>query len=96
MPFDENKEFAEDPVRALEEVLARLERAALNVKGKAPSGEQADYVHELESQNRALMRDLEAARARIAALEKTQTEIEQDVVATISEVDQLIGESGVH
>lgn len=96
MTFEENKEIAEDPVRALEEVLARLERAALNVKGKTPPGEQADYVRELESQNRDLMRDLATAQARINTLEKTTEEVEQDVAATIRTLDELISESGVH
>lgn len=96
MTFDEDKDFVEDPIRSLETVLARLERATLNVKGKTPPGEQADYVRELENQNRSLMRDLEAASARISTLEETNKEIEQDVTATISEVDQLISQIGVH
>ncbi|MEZ5758006.1 MAG: hypothetical protein R3D86_07280 [Emcibacteraceae bacterium] len=97
----EKRLSADKTVMALEEVLARLERAILSKQAKFKSGssEQADFINQLEKENRALSRELEVARdnvekleERLERLEKAGDSAQQEIGIMIRQLDSLIAE----
>ncbi|MCP5381295.1 MAG: hypothetical protein H6912_02915 [Kordiimonadaceae bacterium] len=97
----EKRLSADKTVMALEEVLARLERAILSKQAKFKSGssEQADFINQLEKENRALSRELEVARdnvekleERLEKLEKAGDSAQQEIGIMIRQLDSLIAE----
>ena len=96
---------ADKTVMALEEVLARLERAILTKQAKLKTGssEQADFIHQLEKENRALARELEVARdnvekleERIEHLEEAGDSAEKDIGMMVQQLDALIAQQNTH
>lgn len=92
---------ADKTVMALEEVLTRLERAILTKQAKLKSGssEQADFIHQLEKENRALSRELVVAREnvekledRVEKLENAGDSAEKDIGLMIKHLDALISQ----
>jgi predicted nuclease with TOPRIM domain len=97
----EDRLSAESTIKALEEVLARLERAILakQAKFKTGSSEQADFINQLEKENRALSRELEVARdnvekleERLEKLEKAGASAEKDIGMMVRQLDMLISD----
>ena len=97
----EQRLSADKTVMALEEVLARLERAILSKQAKFKSGssEQADFINQLEKENRALSRELEVARNnvekledRLEKLEKAGDSAEKEIGMMVRHLDGLIAE----
>jgi len=97
----EKRLSADKTVMALEEVLARLERAILSKQARFKSGssEQADFINQLEKENRALSRELEVARdnvekleERLERLEKAGDSVQQEIGIMIRQLDSLIAE----
>ena len=97
----EKRLSADKTVMALEEVLARLERAILSKQAKFKSGssEQADFINQLEKENRALSRELEVARDNVEKLEERLEKLEragdsaqQEIGHMIRQLDSLIAE----
>jgi len=97
----EKRLSADKTVMALEEVLARLERAILSKQARFKSGssEQADFINQLEKENRALSRELEVARdnvekleERLERLEKAGDSAQQEIGIMIRQLDSLIAE----
>jgi len=97
----EQRLSADKTVMALEEVLARLERAILSKQAKFKSGssEQADFINQLEKENRALSRELEVARNnvekledRLEKLEKAGDSVEKEIGMMVRHLDGLIAE----
>ncbi|MBT5072612.1 MAG: hypothetical protein HOJ34_13360 [Kordiimonadaceae bacterium] len=96
---------ADKTVMALDEVLARLERAILSKQAKFKSGssEQADFINQLEKENRALSRELEVARDNIEKLEDRLETIEnagesaeKEIGVMIKQLDNLISQQNTH
>ena len=96
---------AEKTVMALEEVLGRLEKALASKRVRSQSGicEQADFIHQLEKDNRALTRELDVARAnvekleeRIEALEQAGGSAQKEMGLMIEQLDVLITEQNVN
>lgn len=97
----EQRLSADKTVKALEEVLTRLERAILSkqAKNKSGSSEQADFINQLEKENRALSRELEVARNnvekledRLESLEKAGDSAEKEIGMMVRHLDGLIAE----
>lgn len=100
----EKRLSADKTVMALEEVLARLERAILSkqAKNKSGSSEQADFINQLEKENRALSRELEVARNNVEKLEERLETVEEagdsaekEIGLMIRQLDSLIAEQNV-
>ena len=96
---------AEKTVMALEEVLGRFEKAfaSKQVRSQSGSSEQADFIHQLEKENRALTRELDVARAnvekleeRIEALEQAGDSAQKEMGLMIKQLDVLITEQNAH
>lgn len=96
---------ADKTIKALDEVLTRLERAILTKQTKIKSGssEQADFIHQLEKENRALLRELEVARdnvekleERLETLEKASESAEKEIGLMVRHLDTLIEEQKAH
>ena len=96
---------ADKTVMALEEVLARLERAILTKQAKLKTGssEQADFIHQLEKENRALSRELEVARDNVEKLEERLEQLEEagesaekDLGMMVQQLDALIARQNTH
>jgi ferritin-like metal-binding protein YciE len=96
---------AEKTVMALEEVLGRLEKALASKQVRSQSGicEQADFIHQLEKENRALPRELDVARAnvekleeRIEALEQAGGSAQKEMGLMIEQLDVLITEQNAN
>lgn len=105
MSQNETRLSAEKTVMVLEEVLGRLEKAIASKKAISQSGssEQADFIHQLEKENRALTRELEVARAnvekleeRIEVLEKAGDSAEKEMGLVIKQLDNMIAEQNTH
>lgn len=96
----------------MDEALTRLERAVLDRQKRdaAPSGEQAGYIAQLESENRQMARDVADMKKHCIAL-KTSYEIlaekcqrledinqvaEKDLASTLQDIDQLIARQSLH
>jgi len=101
MAEKEKRLSADKTVMALDEVLARLERAILSkqTKFKLGSSEQADFINQLEKENRALSRELEVARNnvekledRLERLENAGDSTEKEIGLMIRQLDSLISE----
>lgn len=104
MAAREQRLSADKTVMALEEVLTRLERAILSKQDKFKSGssEQADFINQLEKENRALSRELEVARDnvekledRLERLEKAGDSAEKEIGMMVRHLDGLIAEQSV-
>lgn len=104
MVGNEDRLSAEKTIKALEEVLARLERAILakQAKFKSGSSEQADFINQLEKENRALSRELEVARdnvekleERLETLEDAGTKAENEIGLMVRQLDLLIADQKV-
>lgn len=96
---------ADKTVMALDEVLARLERAILSKQAKFKSGssEQADFINQLEKENRALSRELEVARDNVEKLEERLEKIEnagesaeKEIGMMVKQLDNLISQQSTH
>jgi predicted nuclease with TOPRIM domain len=96
---------ADKTIMALEEVLTRLERAILTKQTnfKTGSGEQADFISQLEKENRALSRELDVARdnvekleERIEVLENAGDSAQKEIGVMIKQLDGLISEQNTH
>ncbi|MCC3862175.1 hypothetical protein [Pseudemcibacter aquimaris] len=105
MSQNETRLSAEKTVMALEEVLGRLEKAIASNKaiGQSGSSEQADFIHQLEKENRALTRELEVARAnvekleeRVEHLEKAGDSAEKEMGLMIKQLDSIIADQNAH
>lgn len=105
MPTKSKRLSAEKTVMALEEVLTRLERAILDkqAKFKTGSGEQADFINQLEKENRALSRELDVARInvekledRLERLEKVGESAQSEIGAMINHLDTIISQQSSH
>ncbi len=105
MPPKSNRISADKTIMALDEVLTRLERAVLSkqTKNKAGSSEQADFIHQLEKENRALSRELDVARnnvekleERLEKLEKAGESAENEIGTMIDQLNALISEQKIH
>jgi len=90
---------------ALDEVLARLERAILSKQAKFKSGfsEQADFINQLEKENRTLSRELDVARDnvekledRLERLENAGESAEKEIGMMVKQLDSLISEQNTH
>ena len=101
MVDNEDRLSADKTIMALEEVLARLERAILakQAKFKSGSSEQADFINQLEKENRALSRELEVARdnvekleERLEKLENASSSAEKDIGVMVRQLDMLIND----
>ena len=101
MADKEKRLSADKTVMALEEVLARLERAILSKQAKFKSGssEQADFINQLEKENRALSRELEVARdnvekleERLERLEDAGDSAEKEISLMVKQLDSLIAD----
>mgnify|MGYP000058900443 CR=1 FL=1 len=88
----EQRLSADKTIMALEEVLARLERAILSKQAKFKSGssEQADFINQLEKENRALSRELEVARDNVEKLEERLEKLEQVGESTENEIGLMV------
>ena len=104
MALKEQRLSAEKTVMALEEVLTRLERAILSkqTKFKTGSGEQADFINQLEKENRALSRELEVARDNVEKLEERVEKLEnagdsaqKDIGLMVRQLDSLISQQNI-
>ncbi len=104
MADKEQRLSADKTIMALEEVLARLERAILSkqTKFKTGSGEQADFINQLEKENRALSRELEVARDnvekledRLEKLENVGDSTEKEISLMVRQLDSLIAQQNV-
>ena len=104
MALKEQRLSAEKTVMALEEVLTRLERAILSkqTKFKTGSGEQADFINQLEKENRALSRELEVARdnvekleERLEMLENAGDSAQKDIGQMVRQLDILISQQNI-
>ena len=104
MALKEQRLPAEKTVMALEEVLTRLERAILSkqTKFKTGSGEQADFINQLEKENRALSRELEVARDNVEKLEERVEKLEnagdsaqKDIGLMVRQLDSLISQQNI-
>ncbi len=105
MPIKSKRLSADKTVMALDEVLTRLERAILDkqAKFKSGSGEQADFIHQLEKENRALSRELDVARInvekleeRLERLEKAGESAETEIGLMVNQLDTLISQQSSH
>lgn len=101
----EKRLSAEKTAMALDEVMTRLEKAILStgVKSKSGSSEQADFIHQLEKENRALSRELDVARdnvekleERVETLENAGDSAEKDIGQMIKQLDSLIADQARH
>ena len=90
---------------AMDEVLTRLEHAVLKKQAnfKSGSGEQADFIGQLEKENRALSRELEVARDNIEKLEERIERLEtagdsaqNEIGHMVKQLDILISEQKTH
>ncbi len=104
MVGNEDRLSAEKTIKALEEVLARLERAILAKQAnfKSGSSEQADFINQLEKENRALSRELDVAREnvekleeRLEKLENASASAENDIGLMVRQLDLLIADQKV-
>ncbi|MDG1708919.1 MAG: hypothetical protein P8H03_09165 [Emcibacteraceae bacterium] len=105
MSQNEKRLLADKTVMALEDVLGKLEKAITSkaIKAQAGSGEQADFIHQLEKENRALSRELEVARAnvekleeRVEVLETAGDSAQKEIGVMIKQLDGLISEQSTH
>ena len=105
MSDNDQRLTAEKTVMALEEVLGRLEKAIVSKQARSQSGssEQADFIHQLEKENRALSRELEVARTNVEKLEERIETLEQagdsaqkEMGLMIKQLDVLISEQNTH
>jgi predicted RNase H-like nuclease (RuvC/YqgF family) len=96
---------AEKTIMALDEVLTRLERAILEkqAKFKAGSSEQADFINQLEKENRALSRELDVARNnvekledRLESFEKAGDSATKEIGLMVKQLDTLISQQTSH
>jgi len=96
---------ANKTIMALDEVLARLERAILSKQAKFKSGfsEQADFINQLEKENRTLSRELDVARDnvekledRLERLENAGESAEKEIGMMVKQLDSLISEQNTH
>jgi predicted nuclease with TOPRIM domain len=105
MAQNEKRLSAGKTVMALEEVLGRLDKAiaSKSAKSQAGSSEQADFINQLEKENRALSRELDVARAnvekleeRIEVLEKAGDSAEKEIGVMIKQLDGIISAQSTH
>lgn len=105
MSENDQRLSAEKTVMALEEVLGRLEKAIASKQARSQSGssEQADFIHQLEKENRALSRELDVARTNVEKLEERIESLEQagdsaqkEMGLMIKQLDVLIAEQNTH
>ena len=105
MSENDQRLSAEKTIRALEEVLGRLEKAVASKQAISQSGssEQAVFIHQLEKENRALSRELEVARnnvekleERIEVLEQAGDSAQKEMGLMIKQLDVLIAEQSTH
>ncbi|MBT5766768.1 hypothetical protein [Pseudemcibacter sp.] len=105
MSDNDQRLTADKTVMALEEVLGRLEKAIVSKQARSQSGssEQADFIHQLEKENRALSRELEVARTNVEKLEERIETLEQagdsaqkEMGLMIKQLDVLISEQNTH
>lgn len=105
MSQNEKRLSAEKTVMVLDEVLGKLEKSITSkaIKAQAGSGEQADFIHQLEKESRALARELEVARAnvekleeRVEVLETAGDSAEKEISVMIKQLDGLISEQPTH
>ncbi|MBT5185203.1 MAG: hypothetical protein HOM01_00240 [Kordiimonadaceae bacterium] len=96
---------ADKTIMAMDEVLTRLESAILKKQAnfKSGSGEQADFIHQLEKENRALSRELDVARDNVEKLEDRVEILEQagdsaqdEIGHMIKQLDVLISNQNSH
>ena len=71
-------------------------------KNKSGSSEQADFINQLEKENRALSRELEVARDNVEKLEERLERVEEagdsaekEIGLMIRQLDSLIAEQNV-
>jgi len=105
MSDNDQRLTADKTVMALEEVLGRLGKAIASKQARSQSGssEQADFIHQLEKENRALSRELEVARTNVEKLEERIETLEQagdsaqkEMGLMIKQLDVLISEQNTH
>lgn len=105
MTQNDKRLSAEKTVMALEEVLGRLEKAIASkqVRSQSGSSEQADFIHQLEKENRALSRELDVSRANVEKLEERIETLEQagdsaqkEMGLMVKQLDVLISEQNAH
>ncbi len=105
MSDNDQRLTADKTVMALEEVLGRLEKAIVSKQARSQSGssKQADFIHQLEKENRALSRELEVARTNVEKLEERIETLEQagesaqkEMGLMIKQLDVLISEQNTH
>jgi len=96
----------------MDEALTRLERAVLGRQAPdaPPSGEQAGYIAQLESENRQMARDVadmkkhclalkgsyEILAEKYQRLESINESAEKNLAATLQDIDQLIARQSLH
>jgi len=109
---DQKIQNREQITATMDEALTRLERAILGrqVRDAVPSGEQADYIARLESENRQMARDVadmkkhclalkasyELLAEKYQRLEDINQSAEKDLAATLQDIDQLIARQSLH
>lgn len=112
MPKNKKTMRTEQAGAAVDEALTRLERAVLSRKseGKSNNGERAVYIERLETENKQLARDYaemkkncialknvyEVLEEKCKKLENANDSAEQELVATLHDLDQIIAQKSLH